>query len=165
MTKNNVFQAEKFEPITELEFKDAKLKAKGTFMFDIQAEKYAKEDKDGNVSSGYHEILQGILNRKTIAIVQFWDCALAHLKQRPTKEEIQEVIQDVIEKEGTTLGLLQGAIQVLGESGFFKEEFKMFWFQMSQGSKMVKQEEKEGAANAAKYMKETYVTLTGKEPY
>ncbi|WP_019169012.1 tail assembly chaperone, partial [Staphylococcus intermedius] len=77
-----------------------------------------------------------------IAIVQFWDCALAHLKQRPTKEEIQEVIQDVIEKEGTTLGLLQGAIQVLGESGFFKEEFKMYWFQMTQGPKMVKQEEK-----------------------
>ncbi|MTV23009.1 tail assembly chaperone [Staphylococcus delphini] len=165
MTKNNVFQAEKFEPITELEFKGAKLKAKGTFMFDIQAENYSKEDKDGNIGSGYHEILQGILNRKTSAIVQFWDCALAHLKQRPTKEEIQEVIQDVIEKEGTTLGLLQGAIQVLGESGFFKEEFKMFWFQMSQGPKMVKQEEKEGAANAAKYMKETYVTLTGKEPY
>ncbi|PCF80913.1 hypothetical protein B4W74_04430 [Staphylococcus intermedius] len=165
MTKNNVFQSEKFEPITELEFKDAKLKAKGTFMFDIQAEKYAKEDKDGNVGSGYHEILQGILNRKTIAIVQFWDCALAHLKQRPTKEEIQEVIQDVIEKEGTTLGLLQGAIQVLGESGFFKEEFKMYWFQMTQGPKMVKQEEKEEAANAVEFMKETYVTLMGKEPY
>ncbi|MEJ7542968.1 tail assembly chaperone, partial [Staphylococcus intermedius] len=163
--KNNVFQSEKFEPITELEFKDAKLKAKGTFMFDIQAEKYAKEDKDGNVGSGYHEILQGILNRKTIAIVQFWDCALAHLKQRPTKEEIQEVIQDVIEKEGTTLGLLQGAIQVLGESGFFKEEFKMYWFQMTQGPKMVKQEEKEEAANAVQFMKETYVTLMGKEPY
>ncbi|UXR86173.1 tail assembly chaperone [Staphylococcus felis] len=165
MTEKNVFQAEKFEPITELEFKDAKLKAKGTFMFDIQAEKYAKEDEKGNTNSGYHEILQGILNRKTIAIVQFWDCALAHLKQRPSKEEIQEVIQDVIEKEGTTLGLLQGAVQVLGESGFFKEEFKMYWFQMTQGPKMVKAEDKEEATNAVKFMKETYVTLTGKEPY
>lgn len=165
MTEKNVFQAEKFEPITELEFKDAKLKAKGTFMFDIEAEKYAKEDKGGNVGSGYHEILQGILNRKTKSIVEFWDCALAYSKQRPTKQEIQEAIQDVIEKEGTTLGLLQGAIQVLGESGFFKEEFKMFWFQMSQGPKMVKQEEKEGMKAGAEFMKETYKTLTGKEPY
>ncbi|MGM7689761.1 tail assembly chaperone [Staphylococcus felis] len=165
MTKKNVFQAEKFEPITELEFKDAKLKAKGTFMFDIQAEKYAKEDKEGNTNSGYHEILQGILNRKTIAIVNFWDCALAHLKQRPSKEEIQEVIQEVIEKEGTTLRLLQGAIQVLGESGFFKEEFKMYWFQMTQGPKMVKAEDKEEATNAVAFMKETYKNLTGKEPY
>ncbi|MDM8326709.1 tail assembly chaperone [Staphylococcus felis] len=165
MTENNVFQAEKFEPITELEFKDAKLKAKGTFMFDIQAEKYAKEDKEGNANSGYHEILQGILNRKTIAIVNFWDCALAHLKQRPSKEEIQEVIQEVIEKEGTTLRLLQGAIQVLGESGFFKEEFKMYWFQMTQGPKMVKAEDKEEATNAVAFMKETYKNLTGKEPY
>ncbi|MBT2860996.1 hypothetical protein HIR68_11840 [Staphylococcus coagulans] len=164
MTEKNVFQAEKFEPITELEFKDTKLKAKGTFWFDIEAEKYAKEDKEGN-SSGYHEILQGILNRKTIAIVQFWDCALAHIKNRPSKEEIQEAIQNVIEKEGTTLGLLQGAIQVLGESGFFKEEFKMFWFQMARAPKLVKEENREEAENALPFMKETYTTLTGKEPY
>lgn len=165
MTEKNVFQAEKFEPITELEFKDAKLKAKGTFMFDIQAEKYAKEGEKGETSSGYHQILQGILNRRTLAIVEFWDCAVAHIKNRPSKEEIQEVIQDVIEKEGTTLGLLQGAIQVLGESGFFKEEFKMFWFQMSQAPKIVKEEEKEEATKAMEFMKETYKTLTGKEPY
>lgn len=165
MTEKNVFQAEKFEPITELEFKDAKLKAKGTFMFDIHAEKYAKEDKDGNEGSGYHEILQGILNRKTIAIVHFWDCALAHVKNRPSIQEIQDVIQDVIDKEGTTLGLLQGAVQVLGESGFFKEEFKMFWFQFNQAPKLVKKEDKEEAENALPFMKETYRTLTGKEPY
>lgn len=165
MTEKNVFQAEKFEPITELEFKDAKLKAKGTFMFDMHAEKYAKEDKKGNVTSGYHEILQGILDRKTTAIVHFWDCALAHVKNRPSIKEIQEVIQDVIEKEGTTLGLLQGAVQVLGESGFFKEQFKMFWFQMSEGPKLVKAEEKEEMENAVYYMKGTYKTLTGKEPY
>lgn len=164
MTKN-VFQAEKFEPITELEFKDAKLKAKGTFLFDIEAEKYAKTDKDGNTTSGYHEILQGILNRNPLSIVHFWDCALAHIKNRPTKEEIQDVIQDVIDKEGTTLGLLQGAVQVLGESGFFKEQFKMYWFQISQGSKIVKAEEKEEAENAVLVLKETYKTLTGKEPY
>ncbi|EJE4550650.1 hypothetical protein O0A02_00545 [Staphylococcus pseudintermedius] len=165
MTEKNVFQAEKFEPITELEFKDAKLKAKGTFFFDIEAEKYAKKDEKGNESSGYHEILQGILNRKTKSIVDFWDCALAYSKQRPSKEEIQEAIQDIIEKEGTTLGLLQGAIQVLGESGFFKEEFKMFWFQISQGPKIVKQEDKEETKAGVEFMKETYKTLTGKAPY
>lgn len=165
MTEKNVFQAEKFEPITELEFKDAKLKAKATFMFDMHAEKYAKEDKKGNVTSGYHEILQGILDRKTIAIVHFWDCALAHVKNRPSIKEIQEVIQDVIEKESTTLGLLQGAVQILGESGFFKEQFKMFWYQMSEGPKLAKAEEKEEMENAVAYMKGTYKTLTGKEPY
>ncbi|MCS4487191.1 tail assembly chaperone [Staphylococcus americanisciuri] len=164
MTKN-VFEAEKFEPITELEFKDGKLKAKGTFLFDIEAEKYAETDKNGNTTSGYHEILQGILNRQTLSIVHFWDCALAHVKNRPTKKEIQDAVQDVIDKEGTTLGLLQGAVQVLGESGFFKEQFKMYWFQISQGSKMVKEEEKEEAEKAMAYMKQTYKTLTGKEPF
>lgn len=165
MTEKNVFQAEKFEPITELEFKDAKLKAKCTFFFDIHAQKYAKKDENGNETSGYHEILQGILNRKTISIVHFWDCALAHVKNRPSIQEIQDVIQDVIDKEGTTLGLLQGAVQELGESGFFKEEFKMFWFQFNQAPKLVKKEDKEEAKNALPFMKETYRTLTGKEPY
>jgi len=61
--------------------------------------------------------------------------------------------------------LLQGAVQELGESGFFKEEFKMFWFQFNQAPKLVKEEDKEEAKNALPFMKETYRTLTGKEPY
>lgn len=165
MSEQNVFQAEKFEPITELEINDITYKAKGTFMFDIHAEKYAKEDSEGNEVSGYHQIMQGILNRKTTAIVEFWDCALAHIKQRPSKEDIQDAILKVIEEKDGTIGLLQGAIQVLGESGFFKEEFKMFWFQMNQAPKLVKGEDKEEAKNALPFMKATYTTLTGKEPY
>lgn len=162
---NNVFEAEKFEPITELEFKDETLKAKAVFKFDLAAEKYAKTDEKGNTTSGYHEILQGILNRQTVAIIKFWECALAYRKNPPKKEEIEEAVEHVIEKEGTTLGLLQGAIQILGESGFFKEQFRMFWFQMVKGSNLVKAEEKEEAKGAIQMMKETYVTLTGKEPY
>lgn len=163
---DNIFNAETYEPITELTINEIPYKAKGTFKFDIKAKQFAKKNDKGEVEgTGFHEIYNGLLNRNPEAIVQFWVCAIAHYKVQPSQEEVQEAVEKVIEEKEDTLQLLQGAVEVLNESGFFKQQTKMFWFQMNQAPKLVKKDEKEEAQNALAYMKETYVTLTNKQPY
>ena len=62
--------------ITVLNINGEDYKARGSFYFDQKAEKYATEDKEGNVVDGFSNIYQDLLNRKTKALYQFWDCAL-----------------------------------------------------------------------------------------
>lgn len=161
----NVFQEEKFNPITELEIGDVKYKAKGSLAFDRKAKDFATKNEEGKKEgTGIQAIYNGLLNRNSESIIQFWICALAHKKELKEKD-IEEAVEKIIDEKDDTIELLQGAVTVLNDSGFFKQQIKMFWFQMSQAHKLVKDDEKEEAKKAHEYMKETYVILTGKQPY
>lgn len=157
--------ANKSNGITELKINGEEYKAKGSFFFDQRAEKYATEDKEGNTVDGFSNIYQDLLNRKTKALYEFWDCALAYKQNGPSFEEIGQAIEEVIEEKGTTLELIQGALTVLSNSGFFKEQTGQFWKQMNAGKKMAKDEDKETVEEGIKFMKENYKDIMGEEPY
>ena len=57
-----------------------------------------------------------------MAIVDFWECATAYLgKSAPKREDIEAEIMEIIERENDTLNLLQGALDVMNNSGFQAE--------------------------------------------
>ncbi|MDW3788507.1 tail assembly chaperone [Staphylococcus sp. LKG3-1] len=151
--------------ITVLNINGEDYKARGSFYFDQKAEKYATEDKEGNVVDGFSNIYQDLLNRKTKALYQFWDCALAYKQKGPSFEDIMVKIDEVIDEKGTTIELIQGALSVLSNSGFFKEQTGQFWKQMNAGKKMAKEEDKETVQEGIEFMKENYKDIMGEEPY
>ena len=72
---------------------------------------------------------------------------------------------EFINKNGDTLELLQGALDVMNNSGFFKQKSRQFWSQMNQAPTMVKEEEKESTKNGIEYMKNNYKEIMGELPY
>ncbi|MGW7888610.1 phage protein [Staphylococcus xylosus] len=154
----------KINGIKELTINGEVYKAKGSFFFDQRAEKYATEDKEGNVVDGFSNIYQDLLNRKTTALHRFWDCALAYKQNGPSFEEIMKKLDEYIEENGT-IELIQGALDVLSNSGFFKEQTGQFWKQMNAGKKMAKDEDKETVQEGIEFMKQNYKDIMGEEPY
>ena len=72
-----------FNPITTLTINDNEVEAKALFAFDFKAKKFAEDtkDKDGKTvtTPGFNVIYNGILERDTVAIANFWECATAYL--------------------------------------------------------------------------------------
>lgn len=164
MTENTI------NPITTLEFDGEEVEAKATFLFDKTAKKFAKDEENGNGKttkvSGFNAIYNSILERDTNAIADFWECATAYLnKKAPTREQIETALMEFINKNGDTLELLQGALDVMNNSGFFKQKSRQFWSQMNQAPTMVKEEEKESTKNGIEYMKNNYKEIMGELPY
>lgn len=164
MTENTI------NPIATLNINGEEIEAKATFLFDKTAQKFEKEEKDENgkatTVSGFNAIYNGILERDTSAIADFWECATAYLgKNAPKREDIEKELQDVIDKKEDSIELLQGALQLLNNSGFFKQKSRLFWTQMNSAPSMVKEDEKESTKNGIEFMKNNYKEIMGELPY
>lgn len=161
------------QPIKTLKINDGEksfeVEAKATFFFDQVAEKFAKETEDENgkkiTTPGFNAIFNGILDFDTDSIANFWECATAYLKERPTREQIEQAIFDIIDEKQDTIELLQGALDVMNNSGFFKRKARQFWKQMNQATKMSKEEDKEMTEIGVQMLKDNYTEIMGVEPY
>ncbi|HDG5435331.1 TPA: hypothetical protein PF073_000773 [Staphylococcus aureus] len=159
-----------FNPITSLTINNEEVKAKATFMFDKTAKKFATEQEDNKgrkqKTSGFTNVYNALLERDTVAIVDFWECATAYLgKSTPKREDIEAEIMEIIERENDTLNLLQGALDVMNNSGFFKQKSRLFWTQMNQAPSLAKEDEKEGAKAGIEMMKNNYKEIMTVAPY
>ena len=159
-----------FNPITSLTINDEVIKARATFNFDITAEKFTQkeEDEDGKKQTipGFNAIYHGILARNSKSIADFWECATAYLgKEAPKRSEIEKALMDVIDEKEDTLELLQGALDIMNNSGFFKQKSLAYWVQMNQSIPMAKGDEKETTKYGIEMMKNNYKEIMGVTPY
>lgn len=138
--------------IKELTIKGKEFEAKGNFLFLEKAKTFAKKTKDGEEGDGITSIYTGLLQRKAQSILEFWQCVVA--KDKSIKpEHVDEAITEIIEEQGDTIELIRGAVDVLDNSGFFKQETRTFWMNTEQSYKMAQPKEgetKEEARAAAK---------------
>lgn len=161
---------QKFKPITTLLINDEEIKAKATFNFDMTAEKFTEEDIDEKGKKqkvpGFNAIYNGILSRNTKSIADFWECATAYLgKEAPTRKDIETVLMNVIDENEDTIELLQGALDIMNNSGFFKQRSRAYWTQINQSIPMVKKEDKEATKHGIEMMKNDYKQIMGVLPY
>lgn len=164
MTENTI------NPITTLNINGEEIEAKTVFAFDHKAKQFARDEQDENRKttkvSGFNAIYNGLLERDTNAIADFWECATAYLgKNAPKREDIEMALSEVIEEKQDTIELLQGALDKLNNSGFFKQKSRMFWTQMNSAPSMVKEDEKESTKNGIEFMKNNYKEIMGELPY
>ena len=158
-----------FNPITSLTINNEEVKAKATFMFDKTAKKFATEQEDNKgrkqTISGFTNVYNALLERDTVAIVDFWECATAYLgKSAPKREDIEAEIMEIIERENDTLNLLQGALDVMNNSGFQAEITSIL--DTDEPSAIVSQRrEKEGAKAGIEMMKNNYKEIMTVAPY
>lgn len=157
------------KPITTLNINGKDYEAKATFFFDKVAKKFSTEETDENgkkvKSPGFNVIYGGILERETDSIADFWECATAHEKVKPSREDIETAIMEEIEKSNDTIDLLQGALQVMNDSGFFKQKSRLYWSQMQKAPKLAKEDDKESTKAGIEFMKENYKEIMGAYPY
>ncbi len=157
------------KPITTLNINGKEYEAKATFFFDKVAKKFSTEETDENgkkvKSPGFNVIYGGILERETDSIADFWECATAHEKVKPSREDIETAIMEEIEKSNDTINLLQGALQVMNDSGFFKQKSRLYWSQMQKAPKLAKEDDKETTKAGIEFMKENYKEIMGAYPY
>ncbi|MEB8104343.1 tail assembly chaperone [Mammaliicoccus sciuri] len=157
------------KPITTLNINGKEYEAKATFFFDKVAKKFSTEETDENgkkvKSPGFNVIYGGILERETDSIADFWECATAHEKAKPSREDIETAIMEEIEKSNDTINLLQGALQVMNDSGFFKQKSRLYWSQMQKAPKLAKEDDKETTKAGIEFMKENYKEIMGAYPY
>lgn len=120
--------------------------AKTNFKFERTANEKYSEKMDGNEVGGFMSIYLGLLQYSNEAILQFWDCALAHYKKdKPTLDEIEEALDKRIEEDGDTEKLLKEAFGVLDESGFFRKQVKSTWKELTAEQKPADDETPEEA--------------------
>lgn len=157
------------KPITTLNINEKEYEAKATFFFDELAAKFATEETDENgkkvKTPGFNVIYSGILERETSSILDFWECATAHLADKPSRQDIKTAIQNEINKTEDTIHLLQGALKIMNDSGFFKQKSRLYWLQMQKAPKMAKEDEKETTKAGIEFMKENYKEIMRVNPY
>ncbi len=156
-------------PITTLNINGKEYEAKATFFFDELAAKFATEETDENgkkvKTPGFNVIYGGILERETSSILDFWECATAHKADKPSRQDIKTAIMNEIEKSNDTIHLLQGALKIMNDSGFFKQKSRLYWSQMQKAPKMAKEDQKETTKAGIEFMKENYKEIMGVNPY
>lgn len=84
-------------------------------------------EKANKYAQGIENILSGVIEGSIESIVQYWDAALAHLKDRPSIVEIEAALEERIEQDGDTEPILKEIYRELSTSGFFKKTIKEFW--------------------------------------
>lgn len=151
------------EAIKTLTIKGKEVEAKGSLRFDIEAKKFSTKEKENTVP-GFNVIYNKLVSRDLEGVIDFWQCATSHLAERPKKEDIIEAIEEVVEEKDDTIELLAGALDVMTNSGFFKQKTRQYWIQMTRGPKMVKEEEREGMKENIEMMKDTYKEIMGVKP-
>ncbi|MFD2704241.1 tail assembly chaperone [Salibacterium lacus] len=144
---------------------DKEYEAKVTFKFDrVANEKYASNEDEMN---GFMSIYLGLLQYDNSSILNFWDCALAHLKKdKPSKEAIEEALEERIEQDGDTDALFREAFQALDWSGFYKKQVTSIWHEFMKPTEAAKDEtdeqkqKREEHEEMAKMMRERRAELT-----
>lgn len=108
---------------------DKEIQGKPSFAFlKLADSKYGTfQEKTGKMTGGLMNILTGIVEGEVQAALEYWDCATAHLKDKPSSEKIEEALEQRIEKDGDTEPLLKEIYNELTNSGFFKKTVKEFW--------------------------------------
>lgn len=104
-----------------LTIKGNEYEAKGTFAF---AKRAKQEYQNGNEQTdAFSDIFMGIIQNDEEALVKFWDCGTAYIPNRKFKrEDIEQALQERIDKEGDTLQLFKEAMSVLDDSAFFRRK-------------------------------------------
>ena len=94
----------------------------------VADDKYSQKDKDGKkVQDGFQTIYTGLLEYDPTALSHFWDCALSHLKEKPSLDAIDNALLEAAGEEQNFDPLFQDAFSRLDESGFFRQKVKTFW--------------------------------------
>lgn len=146
----------------ELTINGKVLTAKPSFNFARTAdEKYGTYVKQvGRNKSGVNNILAGLVEGEIEALVQFFDCGFAHLKERPTTAQIEEALEARIEETGDIEELFNAVYGAFATAGFFKKAYKEFWANVALMAEMGETEtEKKQNATAAEYMKKKKAEL------
>ncbi|PAD36323.1 tail assembly chaperone [Terribacillus saccharophilus] len=137
-------------PILNVNEKD--YEARVTFQFNkLAKEKYYGEDKEGNKTSGINNIYEKLLNYDHEGLIGFWDCAVAHLKDRPKLPEIEEALLKMMDEAGESEDLFKDCFKAMDESGFFKTQAKKYWKDLDRAPEFAKDAEE-------KKQIQTYVT-------
>lgn len=140
--------------------------AKTNFKFERIANEKYNTKQDGQEIGGFLNIYLNLLQFNNEAILQFWDCALAHYKkEKPTLDDIEAALEARIEADGDTEQLLKEAFQTLDQSGFFRKQAKSTWRELTAVPKAKKSETPEETKKrkeheeAAKLMQQRYDDL------
>ncbi|AYC28726.1 tail assembly chaperone [Paenisporosarcina cavernae] len=114
--------------MARLTIKGQEYEGKCTFKFDRLAdEKYGEADKNGKKSNGFMTLYMSLLQYSNEHLVAFWECALEHLKVKPSLSDIEEAIEERLENDDDPKQIFQEAFRAVDESGFFKLRAKTFW--------------------------------------
>jgi hypothetical protein len=144
--------------------KGKEYEAKVNFKFRSTADKkYTKETKDGEVD-GFTNLYSNLLEENVGYLAAFWDCALSHLKERPSIEQIENALVEAAGDEQDYEPLIKEAFEALDDAGFFRGQVKKFW----KNTEIMKDfaendKEKKVIETEIKTMKENRKKLTGKE--
>ena len=128
--------------MAELNIKGTTYEARTDFKFQqVADEKYSeRDDKGKKVQSGLEVIYANLLEEDILYLSYFWDCALSHLRERPSLSEIQEAL---IHEAGTDADyehFFKAAFSKLDNAGFFRKQVKKFWKNLSSARKILKEE-------------------------
>ncbi|MFJ6415007.1 tail assembly chaperone [Terribacillus saccharophilus] len=124
-------------PFLNIDGKD--YEAKVTFQFNkLAKERYYGEDKEGNKSSGINNIYEKLLNYDHEGLIGFWDCGVAHLKDRPKVIDIENALLELMDQAGDSEQLFKDCFKAMDESGFFKTQAKKFWINLEKAPDFAK---------------------------
>ncbi|MBU3231036.1 tail assembly chaperone [Shouchella clausii] len=120
-----------------------------SFKFNSLAnEKYSETDKEGNQVDGFKKIYGGLLDGDASYLIAFFDCAFAHLKDRPSLEQIETALDKYVEVDKLD-DVFASAFVAFDQSGFFKRRIKNFWKEYGMLEKMGGDEKEQKQFSAA----------------
>ncbi|MDZ5711663.1 tail assembly chaperone [Jeotgalibacillus haloalkalitolerans] len=102
--------------------------AKLSFAFEKLADaKHSQKTDDGEDMGGFRTIYMNLLEISTKHLVAFWECALAHSKDKITTNQIEAALEKVIEEDGDTDRVFRDAYNAIDDAAFFKKRAQNFW--------------------------------------
>ncbi|PZX07898.1 tail assembly chaperone [Psychrobacillus insolitus] len=119
-----------------LTIKEEELQGKVAFAFarkadelfgDVEEDDKGKVLNNGQKTGGLNAVYLGLLQFEPTAIIQFWQCALAHQKKQPSAAIIEEAIELRAENGEDEEDLFKEAYQAIDTAGFFRKKLGMFW--------------------------------------
>lgn len=145
--------------MAELTINGKTIVSKGSFFFSKRADERYKnvDEEDGKKleTPGIESIYLGLLQRDTYSLVKFWDCACANYPQENINiEDIESALSEEIEKQKDTIKLLREALSCLEDSGFFKQQIRVFWNNFVMMTKRGSEEEQKKRLDQYEMMKE-----------
>lgn len=136
----------------EINGKDYEGKVSFKFAF-VADEKHVQKNKDGvEIQSGVQYVYQKVMNEDPSYLAYFWECALAHHKQKPTLNDIQDALADKAGEEEDYESLFAEAFQMMDNSGFLKGQVRKFWKEQKMNEDFIENEKDKKAFKV--YMKD-----------
>ena len=141
-----------------LEINGQEYEGKVSFKFGFVAdEKHSQKNKDGvEIQSGVQYLYQKLMNEDPNYLAYFWECALAHHKQKPTLSDIQDALADRAGEDEDYDSLFSEAYQMMDNSGFLKGQIRKFWKEQEMSKDFIEDEkEKKAFTTYLKDLKES----------